>query len=59
MANSEKSCGSANDVVASTLGKVGINRSLLITLALLPYAWAGLEWVAGAVRSLWNLVASV
>ena len=59
MANSEKSCGSANDVVASTLGKVGINRSLLITLALLPFAWNGVNWVAGAVRELWNLIASV
>ena len=59
MANSEKSCGSANDVVASTLGKVGINRSMLITLALLPFAWEGVNWVAGAVRELWNLIASV
>ena len=59
MANTEKSCGSANDVVASTLGKVGINRSLLITLALLPFAWNGVNWVAGAVRELWNLIASV
>ena len=59
MANSEKSCGSANDVVASTLGKVGINRSLLITLALLPFAWEGVNWVAGACRELWNLIASV
>ena len=59
MANSNGSCGSANDVVASTLGKVGINRSLLITLALLPFAWEGVNWVTGAVRELWNLVAIV
>ena len=59
MANTEKSCGSANDVVASTLGKVGINRSMMITLALLPFAWEGVNWVAGAVRELWNLIASV
>jgi len=59
MANQEKCCSGANDVVASTLGKVGINRSLLITLALLPFAWEGVNWVAGAVRELWNLVASV
>ena len=59
MANSNGSCGSANDVVASTLGKVGINRSMLITLALLPFAWDGVNWVAGAVRELWNLIASV
>ena len=58
MANTEKCC-SANDVVASTLGKVGINRSTLITLALLPFEWEGVNWVAGAVRELWNLIASV
>ncbi len=46
------SCG--NDVVTKTIGKVGINRSMLITLALLPYAWNGVVWVADAVQSLWN-----
>jgi hypothetical protein len=59
MANTEKCCSTANDVVASTLGKVGINRSLLVTLALLPFAWDGVNWVAGACRELWNLIASV
>ena len=59
MTNQKESCGAANDVVASTLGKVGINRSMLITLALLPFAWEGVNWVTGAVRELWNLVASV
>ena len=59
MTNSKESCGAANDVVASTLSKVGINRSLLVTLALLPFAWEGINWVAGAVRELWNLIASV
>ena len=59
MTNSNSSCGAASDVVDSTLGKVGINRSLLITLALLPFAWDGVNWVAGAVRELWNLIASV
>ena len=54
-----KECCSTNDVVSSTLGKVGINRSMLITLALLPFAWEGVNWVAGAVRELWNLIASV
>jgi len=59
MANSNGSCWSGTDVVASTLGKVGITRSLLVTLALLPFAWEGVNWVAGAVRELWNLIASV
>lgn len=51
--------GCGNDVVTSTLGKVGINRSMLITLALVPFAWDGVNWVAGAVRELWSLIASV
>ena len=58
MTNS-KECCSTSDVVSSTLGKVGINRSMMITLALLPFAWDGVNWVAGAVRELWNLIASV
>jgi hypothetical protein len=58
MANSKESCCTA-DVVSSTLGKVGINRSMLITLALLPFAWNGVTWMGGAVRELWNLIASV
>ena len=33
--NCPVSCG--DDVVSRTLGKAGVNRSLLITLALLPY----------------------
>ncbi len=53
------SSGCGNDVVTNTLGKVGINRSMLITLALVPFAWDGVNWVAGAVRELWGLIASV
>ena len=55
---SNKEC-CANDIVDTTLGKVGITRSMLITLALLPFAWEGVNWVVGAVRELWNLIASV
>ena len=58
MANLKEEC-CTGDVVSTTLGKVGINRSMLITLALLPFAWEGVNWVAGAVRELWNLIASV
>jgi len=45
-------CG--NDAVTRTLGKVGICRSMLITLALLPFAWDGVVWVAEAITSLWT-----
>ena len=58
MADSKESC-CTNDGVSSALGKVGINRSMMITLALLPFAWDGVNWVGGAVRELWNLIASV
>ena len=46
-------------MVQNMMSKMGVNRSMLITLALLPFSWEGVTWVAGAVRSLWNLVASV
>ena len=57
MAKCTDSCGT--DVVTNALGKVGVCRSMLITLALLPFAWDGVNWVGGAVRELWNLIASV
>jgi hypothetical protein len=53
----ESSCGT--DVVTNALGKVGVCRSMLITLALLPFAWNGVTWVGGAVRELWELIQGV
>lgn len=58
MAN-EKSCCEGSDVVTNALGKIGVNRSMMITLALLPFAWDGVTWLTDAVRSLWDLVAGV
>ncbi len=56
MANSQthESC-SGNDVVTRSLAKVGVCRSMLITLALVPFEWDGVVWIAQAVTSLWNL----
>ena len=57
MANNSKwevQCG--NDVVTSALGKIGICRSMLITLALVPFAWDGVVWVGQALQSIWGLV---
>ena len=62
MADSKSKCsttGCGTDVVTNALGKIGVCRSMLITLALLPFAWDGVNWVGGAVRELWNLIASV
>tara|TARA_R110001592_G_scaffold83152_2_gene246221 strand:+ start:525 stop:725 length:201 start_codon:yes stop_codon:yes gene_type:complete len=42
------------DVVSKALNKVGICRSMMITLALLPFSWDGVMWAAGAVKSLWD-----
>jgi hypothetical protein len=51
--------GGCGDVVTRALGKVGISTSMLITLALIPWAWEGVVWVADAVRSIWNMVSGV
>jgi hypothetical protein len=47
------------DCVGKALCRVGINRSLLITLALVPYAWNGVLWFADAIRSLFDLASGV
>ena len=60
MAN-QKECpvaGCGSDVVTNTLSKVGVCRSMMITLALLPFSWNGVVWVADAVQSLWNAATS-
>ena len=59
----KSACGSimgcGGDVVTKGLCKVGISTSMLVTLALLPFAWDGINWIAIAVRELWSLVSSV
>jgi len=60
--STEKCCKSGEagcDVVTKTLCRVGISRSMLITLALLPFAWEGVNWVGGAIRELWGLIAGI
>ena len=49
-------CYSGGDVVTKTLGKIGVCRSALFTLALVPFAWDGVVWFAEAIRSLFDLV---
>jgi len=56
MANKECPWGGCDDVVSNTLCKIGVTRSCLWTLALLPFAWEGVVWVGGALESLWGLV---
>jgi len=57
MAKCTDSC--ETDVVTNALGKVGVCRQMLITLALLPFAWNGVTWIGGAVRELWGLIQGV
>lgn len=52
-------CYSGSDVVTKSLGKIGVCRSALFTLALVPFAWDGVVWFAEAIRSVWELVSGV
>lgn len=54
--NCSTECGT--DVVTKTLAKVGVCRSMMITLALVPFAWDGVVWCGHAVNSLWGLITS-
>ena len=49
-------CCAGDDVVTRCLSKVGINRAMLWTLTLVPFAWNDVVWVGQAIESLWGLV---
>ena len=51
--------GCGQDCLTKTLGRLGICRSLLITLALLPFSWEGVVWFADAARALFDLASGV
>ena len=55
-ANNECPVNGGCDVVSGWLGKVGVNRSLLITLGLLPFAWNGLALLANGVVGIWKFL---
>ena len=50
----DKGCGSW---LGRWFCKVGLNRSLLITLALLPFSWQGVVWIKNMVLQVWSLIA--
>lgn len=64
MATSKSDCPVQNcetkcckeDVVTRVLTKFGVCRSMLITLALVPFAWEGVVLGASAVKSVWDAV---
>ena len=47
------------DCVSKALCRIGVSRSTLVTLALVPFAWDGVLWFADAIRSLFDLAAGV
>jgi hypothetical protein len=47
------------DFVSKALCRIGVSRSTLVTLALVPFAWDGVLWFADAIRSLFDLAAGV
>jgi hypothetical protein len=51
---SKKECCSFLD---RWLWKAGITRSLLITLALLPFSSAGVVWIKNVIVQVWTLIA--
>lgn len=61
MSNSKTECpitGGGCDKVSSLLAKVGITRSLLVTLALIPFAWNGAAFVVNAVVGAWSALSA-
>ena len=48
-------CGN-NDFVGKWLCKLGANRSCLVTLALIPFAWDGVIWFRDAIATIWDAV---
>ena len=52
--NSCPATGCGEDFAAKWLGKVGISRSFLVTLALVPFAWDGVLWFRDAIATIWD-----
>ena len=47
------------DFVIKALCRIGVSRSTLVTLVLVPFAWDGVLWFADAIRLLFDLAAGV
>ena len=50
--------GCGQDLVGKWLGKVGITRSCLVSLALIPFALEGVLWFRDAIATVWDAAAS-
>ena len=47
------------DFVRCTLCKLGVTRSTLISLALVPFAWDGVVWFKDAIQWAWDTVSGL
>ena len=53
-------CGHGEkDFVRCSLCKIGVTRSVLISLALVPFAWDGVVWFKDAIHWAWETVSSL
>ena len=54
----DSSCCNQTDCFSTLLGKVGVNRSLLVTLALVPFSFNGARFIVDFCVSAWNAITS-
>lgn len=50
--------GCGQDFLTRTLNRVHVSRSLLVTLALVPFAWDGVLWFRDAFQWVWDSVSA-
>lgn len=48
--------GGGCDKLSCLLSKVGVTRSLLITLAVIPFAWKGVVLCATGLEAIWHVL---
>ena len=57
MSKSTENCpvaGCGNDPVSNLLNRAKISRSMLVSLALVPFAWDGVLWFRDAFVTIWD-----
>ncbi len=50
--------GCGRDFLTRALNRVHVSRSLLVTLALVPFAWDGVLWFRDAFQWVWDSVSA-
>ena len=58
MATGNKNCPTTGcgeeDVVRGVFSRVGVTRSAMVTLALVPFSWDGVLWFRDAISWVWT-----